>query len=175
MKRFTLFKLAVLVPFLAIYYRYFIIPSHPFPAPPPDALQSSEPADVESPLRRAYFTEYTRDQIIAHYKAQLDYLPVLRLNYPPEEATRIIRDQTRSWYLEELTHPLRSSIYINGFIPQKAQDTIIINGKKYEEKITIKYIPSSLFIRLFVATGVLIAAYVLMLEWIKALKSQFSS
>ena len=172
MRRKTLIKAVLLVPFLAIYYRYFLIPNYPFPGPPPDALQSHEPADVEETFRRAYFTDYTRDQVIAHYKAQLGFLPVLRLNYPPEDAQTIIRDQTRSWYLEELVHPLRGSLYINGFISQKPQDDIVINDKMYVEKITIKYVPSNLFVRIAVATGILFSIYFLFKEWKKALLSR---
>jgi hypothetical protein len=175
MRKSTLFLIAVFVPLLSLYFRYITIPSYPFPAPPPDALQSTEPADVESPLRRAYFTQYTRDQVIAHYAAQVKYLPFMRLNYPPEEAQTIIRDQTRSWYLEELTHPLRDSLYINGFIPQKAQDNIVINGKSYAEKITIKYVPTSLPMRLVASFAILAVIYFLFIEWKKALSSLLSS
>lgn len=174
MRKSTIISIAVLVPLLSLYFRYMTIASYPFPAPPPDALQSTEPADTESPLRRAYFTQYTRDQVIAHYSSQVSYLPVVRLNYPPEEAQTIIRDQTRSWYLEELTHPMRDSLYINGFIPQKAQDTIVIGGKPYAEKITIKYVPTTLTMRLFVSFAILIAIYFLFVEWKKALLSLLS-
>ncbi len=175
MNRRTLIKVALLVPFLAVYYRYFLISNYPFPAPPPDALQSKEPADIETPTRRAYFTQYTREQVIAHYKAQLSYLPLITLNYPPEEAQSLIRDQTRSWYLEELVHPLRGSVYVNGFVPQVAKDVIYIGEKKYEQKITIKYVPTNLLVRLAMATAILVATYVLILEWKRALKSQLSS
>src|SRR5688572_10976337 len=96
---------------------YLLIPNYEFPNPPVDAVQSEEPADSESPLRRAYFTNYTREEVIQHYRSQISDIPLLlRLNYPPEEAQTIIRDQTRSNYLEELAHPMRSSLYINGFI-----------------------------------------------------------
>lgn len=175
MKKHTLIKVALLVPFLALYYRYFLIPSYPFPAPPPGAVQSQEPADTETPLRRAYFTQYTREQVIAHYYEQLNYLPILKLNYPPEDARTIIRDQTRSWYLEELVQPLRASLFINGFIPQKAQDHIVVDGVSYAEKITIKYIQSNVFLRLAIATAILAAIYLLLSEWKKALWSRSSS
>ncbi len=175
MKKTTLIAIAVLVPLLALYYRYLTIPSYPFPAPPPGAVQSNEPADVETPFRRAYFTQYTRDQVIAHYASQIKYLPYVELNYPPEEAGTIIRDQTRSWYLEELAHPMRDSLYINGFIPQKPQDNIVLNGVTYAEKITIKYVPSNLLVRLVIGTLILGFIYLLLIEWKKALSSLLSS
>lgn len=132
----------------------YLVHSAPFdfPTPPPGSVQSMEDADIESPLRRAYFTNYTREEIIAHYKNQFRMKPItLELNYPPEDAQTLIRDQTRSYYLEELVHPFRESLYINGFIAQKAQDDIWYKGIHYEEKITVKYVPSSLLIRLIFA------------------------
>ncbi len=128
-----------------------------FPNPPQDSVQSMEEADLESPLRRSYFTNYTREQVMAHYKNQFRLQPfTLTLNYPPEDAQRLIRDQTRSYYLEELVHPFRESLYINGFIPQFAKDEINYKGVHYEERITIKYVPSSLFVR-FIFSGLTFA------------------
>lgn len=150
------------LPFLfvwAIGLIYILPPNRPFPGPPPDAVQSMEEADTETPLRRAYFTNYTRDQVIAHYAAQVTQFPYLRLNYPPEDAQTIIRDQTRSWYLEELVQPLRQSIFINGFIPQKAQDDIWYKGIHYEEKITIKLVQSTRAARLVVWSTIILSMY----------------
>lgn len=132
---------------------YTLLPSPKFPAPPPNAVQSTEEADSEDPLRRAYFTNYTREQVIDHYRNQFRYQPfILRLNYPPEDAQTIIRDQTRSTYLEELVHPLRESLFINGFVPRVAKDDIWYKGTHYEEKITVKYVVASAFVRVPIAT-----------------------
>jgi hypothetical protein len=145
----------------------FVYLFHPapfdFPTPPPGSVQSMEDADIESPLRRAYFTNYTREQIVAHYKNQFRMSKLtLELNYPPEDAMTLIRDQTRSAYLEELVHPFRESLYINGFIPQKAQDDIWYKGVHYEEKITVKYVPSSLIIRsIFAILTLVIMAFMI--------------
>ena len=131
---------------------YLVHPAPAFPNPPPDSVQSKEDADIESPFRRAYFTNYTREQVIAHYKNQFRIQSfTLELNYPPEDAQTLIRDQTRSYYLEELVHPFRESLYINGFIAQKPKDDIWYKGIHYEEKITIKYVPSSIAVRLIFA------------------------
>lgn len=169
MKKIIRFLPEIAVFFLGLFYlRYLIIPNHPFPAPPPDSITSTEPADTEVSYRRAYFTKYTRDQVIEHYKSQLAYLPTVRLNYPPEEAPRIIRDQTKSWYLEELVHPMRTSIFINGFIPQRPSDVILINGENYYQKITILYNPSSRFERLLVG-GLTVVFFVVFVSFIKRL------
>lgn len=147
---------------------YVSFPSPEFPNPPPDALQSREPADSETSLRRAYFTNLTREEVINHYKKEFNknfkiYTP--RLNYPPEEAQTIIRDQTMSTFLEEIVHPLRESIYINGFKPINEKDTIIIEDKIWRQKIIIKYVPSSLWIRIFVLGLTIAATFVLMREY----------
>lgn len=136
---------------------YLILPNPNFPKPPPDALQSKEPADSETSFRRAYFTNYTRDQVLDWYKIQMDKssffdlsLPTYLLNYPPENAQSIIRDQTRSTFLEEIVHPFRESLYINGFKPSVPKDAIYIDGRNWEQKITVRYVPSSLGVRLVV-------------------------
>lgn len=152
----------ILIIFSAFFIGYLLLPApfKDFPAPPPNSVQSMEDADTESPFRRAYFTNYTREQVVDHYKNQFRYRPLtLELNYPPEDAQTLIRDQTRSYYLEELVHPFRESLYINGFIAQKAQDDIWYKGVHYEEKITIKYVPSNIVIRLFTAVMTLVLMF----------------
>ena len=51
---------------------------------------------------------------------------------------------------------------------------IVINGKPYAEKITIKYVPTSLTARLLLAFTSLIVIYFLIIEWKKALSSLLS-
>jgi hypothetical protein len=77
-------------------------------------------------------------------------LPTYRLNYPPEEAQTIIRDQTRSTYLEEVVHPFRESIFVNGFEPKSQKDAIIIQDKKWEQKIIVKQVESNFLVRTFI-------------------------
>lgn len=156
--------------FCLIFLCYLSLPGYQFPSPPPDALQSKEPGDTETPLRRAYFTNYTREEVVNYYKNQFTHsnfknllLPTLRLNYPPEDAQTLIRDQTRSTFLEELVHPFRESIYINGFEPKEEKDTIDIEGKIWRQKIIIKYVDSSLIIRLLIA--VLTLSLIPVLYW----------
>lgn len=158
--------LLAFVVFGFLFLAYLTLGSPKFPDPPPQSVRSMEGADVEDPLRRAYFTNYTREQVIAHYKDQFRYGAfTLELNYPPEDAQTLIRDQARSYYLEELVHPFRESLYINGFIAHKAQDDIWYKGVHYEEKITIKYVPSSLGLRIFMAIITLGVMYWMIKEY----------
>ena len=147
---------------------YVSLPDPEFPPPPLGSLQSTEPADTETPLRRAYFTNLNRQEVIDHYKNEFNkgfafYTP--RLNYPPEEAQTIIRDQTRSTYLEEIVHPLRESLFINGFEPKSEKDTIIIENKVWQQKIIVRLVPSSLAMRLFVLAFTIVSALLLMREY----------
>lgn len=151
---------------------YLILPNFSFPEPPSDAIQSNEPADTETPLRRAYFTNYTREEVMTHYKNQFrrSYflgfpLPTYRLNYPPEEAQIIIRDQTRSTFLEEIVHPFRESIFVNGFEPKDPKDAIFISERNWRQKIIVRFVPSSTLIRLAIAVPSLFLLLVIFRNW----------
>lgn len=151
---------------------YVILPSPEFPEPPAGSLQSEEPADTESPLRRAYFTNSAREEVMLHYMKQLNKspfyhipLPTYRLNYPPEEAQTYIRDQTRSTFLEEIVHPLRESFFVNGFEPKNPKDVIIIEDKKWRQKITVRLVPSNSISRLVILVITLILITILSREY----------
>ncbi len=151
----------------------YVYPASPeFPKPPEGAVQSNEPADVESPYRRGYYTNLSRAEVLTHYEKEFNqgfyYAP--RLNYPPEEAPALIRDQTKSTFLEEITHPLRESIYINGFEPKEEQYAQFFEGVRYKQKIIVRYVPSNNWVRLAVIAGSTIFGYLLFLEYINAKK-----
>lgn len=154
----------ILIAFFLALLAYVIPASPDFPGPLPDALQSKEPADSETPLRRAYFTNATRREVMAHYQNEFKGY---RLNYPPEEAQTLIRDQTRSTFLEEIVHPLRESLYVNGFEPKDPKDAIEIEGRPWRQKIIVRYVPSNVFVRLLVTTLSAIGVVLLLLQWPK--------
>lgn len=173
MKKF--FKRCYIV-FSFVFLLYLLLPSLTFPQPPLGALQSEEPGDNESPLRRAYFTDLGREEVMHYYQAEIAKsslfsvpLPTYRLNYPPEEAKTIIRDQTRSTFLEEIVHPFRESVYINGFEPKSAKDTINIAGITWRQKIIVKLVPSNMVVRVVVAVFSLITVGLLYQEWTEIL------
>lgn len=163
--------------FSALLLLYVALPQNGFPTPLPDSLQSDEPADSETPLRRAYFTDYTRAEVMDHYRSAFTLkLPFgmeitpLRLNYPPEEAGTIIRDQTRSTYLEELAFPMREGIYVNGFEPSHEKDAIHIKGRDFEQKITVRYVPSNVYLRVVVCALALVSLFILAKEYMNVKK-----
>jgi len=150
--------------FSLLFIFYLLLPAPSFPEPPPDALQSNEPADLEDPLRRGYFTDLSRQEVLEHYQKEFGLFSY-RLNYPPEEAQTRIRDQTRSTFLEEIVHPFRESLFINGFEPKEAKDVIVIDGKTWRQKVIVKYVPSKTLIRVAAGAMTLVLAYILFREW----------
>lgn len=146
--------------FSLIFLLYLALPAPSFPKPLPDSVQSLEEADVEIPTKRAYFTNFDREDVMDYYTGLFPAtlglpLPTYRLIHPPEEAFTLIRDQTRSTFLEEITHPSRESFFVNGFKPRFAKDEIWYKGMHYEQKITVKYVSSSVVLRLAVGVATL--------------------
>ena len=155
-----------------VFLGYLFLPDPDFPIPPADALQSFEPADTETSLRRGYYTNLTRDEIMTHYLSQLTKstflnipLPTYRLNYPPEEAQTIIRDQTKSTFLEEIVHPFRESVYINGYEPKDVKIPVESGGRSWRQKIIVRQVPSRVWLRVFLGLLTLIAIFVLFREY----------
>lgn len=146
---------------------YLLLPDSSFPPPPPDALVSYEPADTESIYRRSYYSNYSRAEIMDYYKKTYSPKSLFRLNYPPEDSQIYIRDLTQSSWLEELVHPGRDSIYINGFYPTKPTEQINIKGVRYQNKIIVRQIPTSIFSRLTTLFLAFIAIYFLAREYAK--------
>jgi hypothetical protein len=137
--KFVVFVVSV---FICSFGIYLLLPTPGFPTPPPGVLLSDEPADTESMYRRAYYTDLSREEILGHYSKVFAHPLQFRLNLPPEDAYAVIRDQTRSSYLEELIHPWKESLYVNGFVPVLPQDEIKVQGRVFANKITVRLVPS---------------------------------
>lgn len=153
---------------------YVALPNFDFPKPPPGSVQSDEPADTETPLRRAYFTDLTRAEVLEWYTTQFKNssfqnipLPTYLLNYPPENSGSIIREQTRSTFLQEIVHPFRETLFINGYepAPTDGQNRIVINNIHWRQKIIIKFVPSNVVIRILVTLMTLSSVLVLYYEY----------
>lgn len=129
---------------------YLLLPSPKFPDAPSGSIQSNEPGDTESIYRRAYYTNLTRPEIMGYYDSAFRGPIQYRLNLPPEDAYSVIRDQTKSSFLELIVHPLRETLYINAFVPTKPTEQININGVHYLNKVTVRYLPSHPISRLTV-------------------------
>ena len=86
----------------------------------PNSTRSNLPGDTwQVPNIAAYFSENYRSFVMPYYVNEYKSftkfgIDPLRLNYPPEYAFSLIKDQTHNTYLEEITYPLRDSLFISG-------------------------------------------------------------
>lgn len=144
---------------------YMLYPNTAMPMWLPEALKSNEPADTETINRQSFFTNLKRAEIIEHFDKNFVGLINYRLNYPPEESNTWIRDLTPSSFLEEIVHPLKQSIYINGFTPTKPTEQINRGDAHYETKVTIHYFPGGIVTRLTIWLMLGLVSYRLIREY----------
>ena len=122
---------------------------------------------IQIPNVSAYFSNNFRDFVTFFYlknyqqKTWLPFPPI-RLNHPPEYSWNVIKKHTDSTFLEELSYPLRDSLYVNGFEPFYEDKTpkywgasnFTVNGNGWYTKVTLRFYPSNLLIRLLVWLGI---------------------
>lgn len=166
-----------------LFLLYLLLPQPQFPEKLINSLRSEEPADVESFYRQGFYVNGVRSEVIEHYKNEFNKIAFmgikfelfsLGLNYPPEEAQTIIRDQTRSTYLEEVVHPFRESLYVSGFEPKKDSDKIIVNGTDYQQKVIVKMIRTPLYVRMAVGIATVFLGYFVLSLWIKFINNKIN-
>jgi hypothetical protein len=148
---------------------YLAWPAPPFPTTLWDFVSSTEPADKENPLRRGYYTNLTREQLMNHYTKEFGWGE--RLNYPPEDSQTLIRDQTHATFLEEVVHPMRESIFIAGNELGPDEGTFVVNNQLFKQKVIVRYVGSNVFIRLSIGLLTLGLIWILGSEWVKTAKT----
>jgi hypothetical protein len=144
----------------------------------PNSLKSIEPGDTYQIANvTAYYTDMPRAEVVKFY---FDYfskssflgipIPTYKLNQPPERIREVLRETQQSSFVEELIHPFKDSVFVNGFEwnndpftpPNKRiKNILFINGKEYQFKITLYYQESNLIIRLAIFYFILIGIYIL--------------
>lgn len=141
--------------------------------PLPNSVKSTLSGDTtEIPNVSAYFSNNYRNFVIPFYKNNYQmltftFISPLRLNHPPEYAFTAIKKHTESTYLEELVYPLRDSLYINGFEPfyqdgepkYDGASKFQVEGNYFDTKVTLRYYPSTILIRIIVWFGIILAVY----------------
>ena len=145
-----------------------------FPALPDSIKSSLEGDTIQVPNVSAYFSNNYRDFVIPYYDQSykgdtgVPFGP-LRLNYPPEFAFTAIKDQTQSTYLEEFVYPLKDSLFINGLEPVEKDGSpryvgggrFEIDGKLVDTKVTLRFYPSTVPVRIAVWFGINLSAVAL--------------
>lgn len=147
----------------------YLLAPHPTVAPSLSDLQSDEPGDTwQNPNQKAFFTNKNRSQVLLELqdKYSLDLFGIrykgFRLNYRPEEAGYLVRDQIMTYYLEEIIHPFRESTFVNGWDPTRLKLPIInINGKEFLYKVTLRPINSHPLARVIVWTLIFPAIFLI--------------
>lgn len=154
-----------------------MLPSPAEPSPLLDSRKSTEPGDTgQIPGLFAYYTNLSRVEVTNFYfnhysRSKLLGIPLLtiRLNHPPEYAWEVIIDTIHSSYLEEFVHPLRESLFINGYEPasdpfrepgQKLAN-FEFDGKVYTMKVMVYKKESSPLWRILIFSGILICGWIM--------------
>lgn len=161
---------------------YLVLPAPESFPPLPNSVKSSEPGDtVQIAGVSAYYTDMPRTEVINFYYNYFSRSPFLaiplityKLNHPPERIREAIRATQQSTFVEEIVHPLRESVFVNGFewdndpfTPPKhrLKNILVVNGKTYQFKITIFYQASHLWQRLLVYYLILAFSYLIILSY----------
>ncbi|TRZ53921.1 hypothetical protein D4S03_01010 [bacterium] len=174
----------------AIYLLGLVYLTLPSPAYPDltQAERSDEPGDTyQHPDQKGYYTNLTRAEVLEQIQSKflLKFfgitIPSFRLNYRPEEAFSLVRDQLKSYYLEEIIYPFRESIFVNGWEPthspqyakilQNENPDISFRGVPFMSKVTLKPTNSNVFARVAVWTLIFPATYFVFISLKKSLKN----
>ena len=159
----------------------------------PNALRSTEPGDTwQNPDQSAYYTDLGRSEVLEFYQDTFSLklfgasLPSYRLNYPPEDSRVYVRDHLLTYYLEEINHPLRESLFVAGWNPrlspisnylfdsQYDRWAMVIDGVEYQSKVTLKPYYSSPYTRFFIWTSIFPLTYLVFNHFRLSLKRLLS-
>ena len=166
----------IILSFLLLVYMFMPGPDSitDFPALPDSIKSSLEGDTIQVPNVSAYFSNNYRDFVIPYYydsykEGTIVPFGPLRLNYPPEFAFTAIKDQTHSTYLEEFVYPLKDSLFINGLEPVEKDGTpryvgggrFEMDGRFIDTKVTLRFYPSTLPVRVAVWFGINLSVIVL--------------
>ncbi len=140
----------------------------------PNAEKSTLSGDtVEVPNIVGFFSNNYRDFVVDFYvenyqqEALFPFSPI-RLNYPPEFAFTAIKDQTHSTFLEEVTYPLRDSLFINGLEPfyedgkPKYEGASRFMEDRYGTKTTLRFYPTPFWVRIATWVGITLSLFFLL-------------
>ncbi len=180
------YKLIILIVYL-LGFVYLTLPSPAFPELSRSG-RSDEPGDTwQHPDQKGYYSNLSRSEVLKDIESQFHIkfmgieIPNYRLNYRPEDAGDLVRDQLQSYYLEEIVIPFRESIFVNGWepknspqyrlLPDKSKSDLFLHGVPYDAKITLRPVNSPVWARLLIWTLLFPATYLVYLSFKKTLTS----
>lgn len=167
---------------------YLLLPAPNIPALPA-SFRSDEPGDTgQIPgIIAAFYTNKSREEVIGFYsqsfaRSSLSRIPLItyKLNHPPEYAREIIIDTMQSSFFEELLHPLRESLFVNGYYIQvyNEQSKLLQSfaergGEQYKNKITLFYVGSNSISRIIIYSVIYLLGYVIIRALLSILRSSW--
>ncbi|EKD53126.1 MAG: hypothetical protein ACD_61C00145G0004 [uncultured bacterium] len=151
-----------------------------------DSARSDEEGDTwQHPDQKGFYSNLTRPEVLSDLQSKFVVrigsftVPSFRLIYRVEEAYELVRDQTKSNYLEEIIYPLRESMFVNGWEPKKAPQNaglapdeipeISLHGVPYDAKITMRPVFSPVWARLLIWTLIFPATCLVFLSFKKTI------
>lgn len=175
------------VTFLILGTIYLLLPSPSTFPDLPGAVKSIEPGDTTQIANvSAYYTDMARKDVVDFYFNCFSRSPFLniplityKLNHPPERIREVLRDTQQSTYVEEIVHPFRESVFVNGFEwdndpftppARRIKNVLIVNGQEYQFKNTLFYQPTLWWQRLLIFYLTVGLGYLLITEANKLIK-----
>lgn len=147
---------------------YLLVPAPEIPSLP-GSFKSTEPGDTgQIPgVVAGYYTNLSRKEVTDFYQKSFSRssflgIPLItyKLNHPPEYARETVIKTLHSDFFEEIVHPFRESLFVNGWTPkedreyQKGTEKPLYEfergGESYQSKVTLYLISSNPFIRLVI-------------------------
>ena len=138
----------------------------------PNSVRSRLSGDTwQVPNVKAYFSNNYRGYVVSFYiedyknRTPFGINPLI-INHPPEYAYTAIKDQTQSTYLEEITYPLRDSLFVNGLEPYDEETKepryqsavpFVVGDEEFETKVILRYYPSPIWARFISWLGIVIS------------------
>lgn len=178
----------IVILFIYITGIIYLIPATPATPYLIPSTRSTEEGDTwQHPDQKGFYSNLTRKEAIAQMQSKFTFsifgwkVPSFRLNYRPEEAFEMVRDQLQSSYLEEIVYPFRDSLFVNGWEPLNAPvyanlqrddvPKLFFENIAYYGKVTLKPVNSSLWARLLIWTLIFPSAYFVGLSIKKSFKN----
>ena len=169
---------------------YLSLPAPKSFPPPLQGIKSIEPGDTTQIANvSAYYTDISRKDILDYYQGYFSHSPFFgiplityRLNHPPERIREVLRNTQQSTFVEEIIHPFRESVFINGFewnndpftpVKSRPKNILTVNGITYQFKVTVFYQESKIWQRLMIFYLTMTAIFFLdkyFREWLKKWK-----
>lgn len=167
-----------------LFFFYLLLPEPQAPSALPNSLKSQDPGDtIEIPGVSAYYTDILRKEVVRYYAGTFSHSPFLdlplityRLNHPPEKIKELLKKPQKASYVEEIVHPLKSSLFVAGyewendpFVPENERERhkIFFEGKTFRSKVTLYYQKSPPLAYIFVFLGISFATWLVGLAFLR--------